>query len=126
VDHVLELKGNSGKTIMVSEGFIEFKQKSLISGTSERKIPITHVSSVEVKKPGLLAGYIQIAEMGTRMNKGVSSGTFQAANDENSVLFNSKDRYEMALMIKACIEGKWLSRMPEALMYRQFRLRMRL
>ena len=101
---MLELSGKLGKTIIVDENFIEFKQKSLLQGTSERKMPISHVSSVEVKKPGFMTGYIQIAEIGASKNKGLSTGAMQAAKDENSVLFNSKDKYETALKIKKFIE----------------------
>ncbi len=103
---MLELKGKLGKIISVDENFVEFKQKSLFTGTNERKMPISKISSVEVKKPGFMAGYIQIAEVGASKNKGISTGAMQAAEDENSVLFNGQDEYEIALQIKEFIENQ--------------------
>ena len=98
------LTGSQGKTIRVDEDFVEISQKSLLYGTSERKIPMSKISSVEVKKPGILAGYIQIAEIGASQNKGMSSGAMQAVRDENSILLGSNDDYEIALKLKSYIE----------------------
>lgn len=101
---MLQLKGKLGKTITVDDNFVGISQKSMFTGTSEKKIPIKQISSVEVKKPGLMSGYIQIAEIGAQRSKGFSTGALQAAEDENSVLFNGTTDYEMALKIKGFIE----------------------
>ena len=101
---MISFKGKQGKTISADEDFVTISQKSLLSGTSNKKIPIRQISSVEVKKPGLMSGYIQIAEIGASKNKGFSSGAMQAAQDENSVLFNWASDYDTALKVKTFIE----------------------
>lgn len=101
---MLELQGKLKKTIIVNENFVEIKQSSLLRGKSDKKIPINKISSVEVKKPGLMAGFIQISELGANKNKGFSSGAYQAAGDENSVMFSSSSDYQKALEIKEFIE----------------------
>jgi hypothetical protein len=101
---MVSFKGKQGKTISADENFVTISQKSIFFGTSVKKIPLRQISSVEIKKPGLMAGYIQIAEIGTSKNKGLSSGAMQAALDENSVLFNWPSDYEAAMKVKTFIE----------------------
>lgn len=101
---MVSFKGKQGKTISADENFVTISQKSIFTGTSDKKIPLRQISSVEVKKPGLLAGYIQIAEIGASKNKGFSTGAMQAAQDENSVLFNWPSDYEAAMKVKTFIE----------------------
>ena len=102
---MLTLTGKLKKTISVDEKFVEISQKSLLQGTNSKKIPINRISSVEVKKPDwITTGYIQIAEIGSNQNKSFTTGAYQAALDENSVLFQSSSDYETALKIKEFIE----------------------
>ncbi len=75
-----------------------------MQGTNSKKIPINRISSVEVKKPWITSSYIQISEIGANQNKSFTTGAYQAALDENSVLFQSSSDYEIAVKIIKIIE----------------------
>jgi hypothetical protein len=52
----------------------------------DKEILISRISSIQFKKPGIARGYIQFTFSGGQEAK---RGLFQAAADENSVLFDS-------------------------------------
>ncbi len=83
----------SGNNISISESITK-KQKT---------IPINNVISIQIKKPGLIGGYIYFQTVG-----GLSNSSMKTVNDyikdENTIVLNSKKKYEAALQIKEYIE----------------------
>ena len=106
------LHGNQGKTLTVSGDTIRIEKKGLLTAKREKTILIRNVTSVEVKKPGGLVGFIQFSIAGGKARDSsytLTGGAFDAVQDENSVVFNGTDKYEMALKIKAYVES-WSNR----------------
>jgi hypothetical protein len=66
----------------------------------DKEIFLNQISSIQFKKAGFTSGYIQFAFMGGREAKG---GVFQAASDENTIMF-TKDDQEDFIEIKNTIE----------------------
>ena len=107
---MLTLKGRQGKTVVVEGSTVTISKKgSLFASKREKAIPIRNITSVEVKKPGALtAGFIQFSIAGGAARDSsfkVTGGAFDAASDENSVLFADKEAYEVALEIKKYVEN---------------------
>src|SRR5688572_20051067 len=98
----LELKGQQGKSVKIVGNSVVIRKSGLLSATREKSLPIPTITSIEVKKPGLMQGYIQFSDSGrTRdSSRTLGGGVFDAANDENSVLFQGEDAYKTALEIK--------------------------
>ncbi len=99
------LHGVQNKSISVEgSAVIISKGKSLINAAREKVIPIANISGVEVKKPGaMVRGYIQIQTAGQNSGDStykITGGAYDAAQDENSVLFGKSAEYEIALQIK--------------------------
>jgi len=67
----------------------------------KKDILIKHVTSVQIKKPGLTVGYIQFSIPGGVESQG---GVLGALRDENTVTFNGQENFEKALQIKDFIE----------------------
>ena len=104
----LILKGKQGKTVLVAGDAIRIVKQGLLSGRNERTLPIRNISSVEVKKPGGFPGFIQFSISGGMVRDRsltLTGGAFDAAQDENSVLFNGEESYQIALQIKAYVES---------------------
>ena len=103
------LEGLQGKSVIVDGNNIRIiKKGGIFSAQREKTLPIRNISSIEVKKPGsITSGFIQFSIAG-----GVSrdssykftGGAFDAAQDENSILFIGAPNYEIALQIKTHIE----------------------
>ena len=104
----LVLQGLQGKTVSVSGDSIKFKKKGFLSAKREKTLPIRNVTSVEVKKPGAIAsGFLQFSIAGGKARDSsftLTGGAFDAAKDENSIVFTGGDKYETALKIKAYVE----------------------
>lgn len=105
-----ELISRQGKSILVEKNSIIIKKKGWIfAAAREKTIPIRNISSVEVKKPGFLAaGFIQFSIAGGATRDSsfkFSGGAFDAAQDENSVVFVDEKAYRIALEIKEYIEN---------------------
>jgi hypothetical protein len=86
----LVLKGTQGKTLTVASDTVRIEKRGLITGKREKIIAIRNIVSVEVKKSGGFAGFIQFAIAGGHARDSsfsFSGGAFDAAQDENSVLF---------------------------------------
>jgi hypothetical protein len=101
------LQGRQGKTLTVAKDLIKIEKKGFI-GTREKTILIRNITSVEVKKPGGFVGFIQFSIAGGKARDGsytISGGAMDAVNDENSVVFNGNDKYEIALKVKAYVEA---------------------
>jgi len=105
----LELRGNSKRSVIVEGSNVRIiKSAGLLSSAREKTIPIRQITSVEVKKPGVVyVGFIQFSIAGgvaRDSTLSLTGGTFSAAQDENSVLFTGQENYEIALKIKDYIE----------------------
>lgn len=109
----LELRGNGGMTLVVSDDVIRIEKKGLLGGKKrEKAFPIRNISSVEVKKPAFWPGFIQLSIAGGHARNSsfsLTGGWYAAQQDENSVCFAGKDRYAEALEVKSYIE-EWSTR----------------
>lgn len=104
----IRLDGVGKKSAVVSGNTVHIV-KCGIFGTHEKSIPISNISSVEVRKPGaMFNGYIQFCLPGGKhhdLSFTLSGGTYDAVSDENSVVFSGKENYDIALKIKEYIEN---------------------
>lgn len=97
-----EFKGSTG-TVIVSPTKVILKYgKFLGSGKGEKEIRISSISGIQLKKPGLTAGYIQFSFSGSSDQKGRS--IFDATKDENTIMCNSNGQYQGFLEAKRLIE----------------------
>ena len=108
VEPLKVLKGNNGQLELYSDKVILKRSGlgaklffGLTNPKGEKTIYFNHIAAIQVKKPSFTCGYIQFTLPG-----GIESrkGTFDAMSDENSVTFNGKMQYEIALDIKERIE----------------------
>jgi len=60
-------------------------------GSGRKEIQLDDVSSVQLKSAGVVNGYIQFGQTGYSESGG---GSVDAANDENSVTFTSKQQHQ--------------------------------
>jgi hypothetical protein len=106
----LVLKGRQGKTLTVQGHSVRISKEGLFSSNREKVIPIRTVTSVEVKQPGtMFAGFIQFSLGGAKARDSsfsLTGGAMDAAQDENSIVFNGDDNYQIALRIRDYVE-KW-------------------
>lgn len=93
--------------LKVNENTIELIRKGLtakligLRGTKE--IMIKDITSIQLKEPGFLTnGFIQFAFPGSQESK---AGTFDAAKDENSIIFNKKQKTQF-IQIRDLINDK--------------------
>ncbi|HET7657052.1 MAG TPA: DUF4429 domain-containing protein [Bacillales bacterium] len=97
-----EAKGFTG-TVLVYPNKVVLKYKKLIgSGKGEKEIRLKNISGVQLKKPGIINGYIQFSFSGSSDQKGRS--TLSAAKDENTIVVNSKKQYAEMVKAKELIE----------------------
>lgn len=102
-----EYKGYNGTMILTDTGvIIKRGMKGFLLGggmlRGEKTIPYTSIIAVQLKKAGLVAGYLQLTLIGGSEAKG---GLFQSAVDENSVNFH-KGKNEIFAEAKEQIEKK--------------------
>ena len=88
------------------ENFLRINRQTtmwfLIQGLKWKKdIYFKNITAIQLKKPGLMAGYMQITLLWGNESRG---GVFDAIKDENTISFNSSDNYQKALEIKEYIE----------------------
>lgn len=96
------------KVVIETKGLLGFLSQGLAGG---KTIPMSAIQSVQFKKAGsFVNGFIQFGIMGGREMQG---GVFNAANDENSVIFTS-DLNAAATSIKEYIEEIILNRSKPA------------
>jgi len=106
----LVLEGRQGKTVIVEGNTVKILKKArLFAAERERVLPIKNITSVEVKKPGpFVVGFIQFSIAGGIARNSsfkISGGTYDAVQDENSVVFDGQEKYQDALKIKNYIEN---------------------
>lgn len=86
-----EFKGSNG-TLILTETGITIKRgiKGFLFGgmmlRGDKTIPYSSIVAVQLKKAGLLAGYLQLTLSGGSEAK---SGLIQSTDDENSINFNN-------------------------------------
>ncbi len=89
-----------GKTVEVSGNAISINESIT---RKQKTIPINNVISVQIKKPGFTGGYLYFQTVG-----GLNNSSMKTVNDfikdENTIVINSKKKYEVALQIKEYIE----------------------
>ena len=69
----------------------------------DKEIYLKSISGIQVKKPGLNAGYIQFIFSGSKETK--HAGIMKAAADENTVMFQGGiQKYHEAIELKSMIE----------------------
>lgn len=95
-------KGSNGTLVVTPLKVVLKYGKFLGSGKGEKEIRINNITSIQVKKPGMMAGFIQFGFSGGSEQKGRS--VFDAAKDENTIMCNSKGQYEDFLKAKELIE----------------------
>jgi len=86
-----EFKGYNGTLILTDTGvIIKRGVKGFLLGggmlRGDKTIPYSSIIAVQLKKAGLVAGYLQLTLMGGSEAK---SGLFQSATDENSINFQA-------------------------------------
>jgi hypothetical protein len=84
--------GYNGGTVEVLNNVIIIRRQGVASLLTqglkgEKRIPLSSITSVQFKEPGLTTGYIQFGVMGGVEGRG---GVFNATTDENTVLFVKK------------------------------------
>jgi len=97
-----EFKGYNG-TLVLTDKFVIIKRGLrgfLLGGgmlRGDKTIPYSSIVAVQLKKAGLMAGYIQLTLKGGSEAK---KGLFQAAKDENTINFNrGNEKFEEAKRI---------------------------
>jgi len=108
---MLMINVTQGKTVKVDGRVVIISKKGwALSSGREKTIPISQITSVEIKKPGLIwNGFIQFSVAGGKARDSsftVSGGTRRAASDENSVVFYGKEAYRVALQIREYINRR--------------------
>jgi len=94
MNSILQAKGVNGQ-IELYPNKVRILRKGLIGLLTQglkgdKEILISSISSIQFKKAGALTnGYIQFAFMG---GKEANGGIFQATQDENTVMFNTKQQ----------------------------------
>ena len=106
---IISFKGGNGR-IELYENFVRIDRGTItgfmMQGLKGKKdIYFSSISSVEIKKPGLTAGFIQFTLPGGNESRG---GVSDAVKDANTVTFGPyyKHKYEQAVEIKDYIEKK--------------------
>lgn len=106
--NIFVLKALQGKTVTVTEDSIRIeKDGGFFAVQRDKTIPIRHITSVEVKKPSSVVGFIQFSVAGGKTYNSsftVTGGAFDAVADENAATFLSNECYNIALDIKRHVE----------------------
>jgi hypothetical protein len=106
-DPIISFKGRNGK-IELYKDFVRFDRGTLMGflmqGLKGKKDIYFHsITSIQIKKPGFTAGYIQFSIPGGNESK---KGVFDSLSDENTISFFGDKNYEKTLQIKEYIEQK--------------------
>lgn len=97
-DGQIELYQN--KIVIKRKGFARLTRGYTLG---DKEIYLKSITGIQVKKPGMQAGYIQFIFSGSKEIKG--SGIMKAATDENTVMFQGgEQKYQEALALKERIE----------------------
>ena len=104
---IFEFKSAGKYVITVDDYGVSIQQKGLLNAmavgiTGTKQLPFASMTAVQFKPAGMLSGYIQFTLLGGNEAKG---GVFQAAGDENTIMFTKKEQDE-ANRLKELVEGK--------------------
>jgi len=99
---IAEFKSGLGK-LELHEDRVVIKRGYLSGGgKTDKVIPLSSITDIQVKKPGLSAGYIRFITSGTEF---FSFDDLRKNHQiDNAVHFNGRARYEEALALKRRIE----------------------
>lgn len=98
--------------VRINENFIRISRKATVSNTilqgidGEKTIDLHQITAYQLKEPGKARGYLQLIYPGSQDNKG---GVINAASDENSILFDKKDKPQIK-RIKDLVDAAILSK----------------
>jgi hypothetical protein len=89
--------GRNGGTVEVLDNLLVIRRKGVASFLTqgikgEKRIPFSSITSVQFKEPGITTGYIQFGVVGGMESRG---DVFNAATDENTVLFIARSTNEV-------------------------------
>jgi hypothetical protein len=105
---ILSLQGVQKDLTIDGNKVIIHQRKAFLQAENEKTLPISRLGSVQIKKPSLMwRGYIQFSIGGGKeKNQSLSwtGGAFDAANDENAVLFDGDYNYEMLLKSRSTLK----------------------
>jgi len=92
-------------TLILTDTTLTIKRKGAMSVIlqglkGDKTIKLKNITSVQLKKPGMTKGYIQFSLSGGNEN---TKGVFKATQDENSIMFPTKQYGEM-LELKGYID----------------------
>lgn len=104
MEKTFEFKKAGKQIVTIDDKFIRITRKGILNAMSvglsgEKAISLDTITSVQLKKPGLTSGYLQFSIPGGNETKGV----FNAASDENTIMFVSKE-LSMAEEIRKIVE----------------------
>lgn len=104
-EYIFKSKGKS--IVKISNDKISITKKGIIYAVNqgfkgEKTIFIKNISAIQVKKSGLLIGYLQFSLKGGVESKG---GVIDATKDENTILIGNKKDYLQALEVKEYVEN---------------------
>ncbi|WP_225049143.1 SHOCT domain-containing protein [Lacticaseibacillus kribbianus] len=104
----VEIRSNGHTFLTVDDRGVTIRRQGMLNALNQgfkgaKTIPYASITAVQLKKPGMTAGYIQFTILGGRESPG---GVLAATKDENTVLFSGRDHYAEMLAIKALIEAK--------------------
>ena len=108
---IIEFKGRNGR-IGLYRDFVRLDRGTvlgvLFQGLKGKKdLYFNNITSIQIKKPGLSVGYLQFSIPGGNESKG---GVSPSIDDENTISFDGKKKFEKALAIKDYIEKKIISK----------------
>ncbi|MDN5479608.1 MAG: DUF4429 domain-containing protein, partial [Chryseobacterium sp.] len=104
-EYIFKSKGKS--FVKIKDDKISIIKKGIIYAVNqgfkgEKTLFIKDISAIQVKKSGLLIGYLQFSLKGGYESKG---GVMDATKDENTILIGNKKDYLQALEIKEYVEN---------------------
>ena len=106
----MEVKGVNG-TVVVDGGFVTIQRKGFLArsgvGKGEKRIPLRQITAVQFKPAGaMISGFIQFSlGGGTERRSAFGRQSFDAASDENSVMFTKKQQPEFEELRAAIEQG---------------------
>jgi len=103
---MLVLEGMNKKSAIVSESTVQIIDKKR---NNKKVLPILHIASVQIKRPGILTGgFIKFVGPGDKPLKSsfkVTGGAWAAIVDDNSIMFVKEEQYQIALQIEEYIQN---------------------
>lgn len=104
---LIAFKGGNGK-IELYKNFVRFDRWTIMGTLQQglkgkKDIYFPSITSIQIKKPGLVAGYMQFSIGGGNESQ---KGAWSSIKDENSISFQTSEKYEKALKIKEYIENQ--------------------